>query len=181
MNIQSKNSIEKKKKILKNRAEILSRSLETQDQKTNLIEIIPFKLGQENFSLETKYIKEVYPLKEYTFLPCAPAFLYGLTNVRRRIVPIIDLKVLFSLSNDENIKKKLLIMENEDVEIALLIDGFSEIRTLSKDELQTTLPTLIGVRQDFLKGLIVDGTVILDGQKLLSSSYLAIDASIERV
>lgn len=171
------NSIEHKCQILKERAEVLSKTIAVQDFKVDSIDIIPFKLDQENFALETKYIKEVYPLKDYTFLPCAPPFMYGLINVRRRILPIIDLKVLFSLPNDVNIKKELLIIENEDIEFAILIDGFSGIRTILQNELQTTLPTLIGIRQDFLKGVIVDGTVILDGQKLLTSSYLVIDAN----
>lgn len=176
---KSKHSIENKETILKERAEILSRTVKEQNNIINPIEIIPFKLNYESFALETKYIKEIYPLKDYTSLPCAPAFMHGLTNVRRRIMPIIDLKVLFSLPDKVDLKKNLLIIENEDVEFAILINSFSSIRTLSNDELQITLPTLTGIRQDFLKGLIVDGTVILDGQKLLTSTYLVIDASID--
>lgn len=177
--LQDKNSTEYKRKIFKERAQILSRLVKEPEQHNDSICIIPFKLNQEVFALETKYIKEIFPLKNYTFLPCAPAFVYGLTNVRRRILPIIDLKVFFSLPNDVNIDKKLLIIENEEVELAILIDSFSSLRTVPKDELQTSLPTLTGVRQDFLKGLIVDGTVILDGQKLLTSSYLVIETVIE--
>lgn len=177
--LKSKNSPEVKRNILKQRAEILSKSIEDKDQRIDPIDILPFKLEQESFAIEIKYVKEIYPLKDYTSLPCAPDFVYGLTNVRRKILPIIDLKVLFSLPNDMNAEKKLLIMESEDVEFAILIDGFSPIRTLSKNELQPALPTLTGIRQDFLKGLIVDGTVILDGQKLFASSYLVIDASID--
>lgn len=177
--LPSQNSFERKKQTLKERAEALSKSMAIQDFKIDFIEIIPFRLDQENFALETKYIKEVYPLKDYTFLPCAPAFVYGLINVRRRILPIIDLKVLFSLPNDEKIKKEILVIENENIELAILIDGFSGVRIISQDDLQTTLPTLTGIRQDFLKGIIVDGTVILDGQKLLTSSYLVIDSNID--
>lgn len=172
--------MEKEKQILKERAKRLSRSITDQDLKIEPIEIIPFTLGQEQFALETKYVKEIYPLKDYTSIPCAPNFLYGLTHVRRNILPIIDLKVFFSLPNDDTIKKKLLIVGNQDVEFALLTDGFTGIKTVSKDELQITLPTLTGIRQDFLKGLLIDGTVILDGEKLLTSPHLVIDESIEK-
>lgn len=170
-----KDVIENKKRILKERAQRLSRSFKEKDLKIEMIEVVPFTLGQEQFALETKYVKEIHPLKDYTFVPCAPNFLYGLTHVRRNILPIIDLKVFFSLPNDSSIKKKLLIIGNQEVEFAILTDDFSGIRNVSKDELQITLPTLTGIRQDFLKGLLVDGTVILDGEKLLTSPHLVID------
>jgi purine-binding chemotaxis protein CheW len=173
---------EKKKNIFKKRAETLSRPVNSlEEQKKFLIEIIPFTLDREFFALETKFVKEIYPFKEYTILPCAPNFVYGLTNVRRRILPIIDLKVLFSIPNNHTkLDRKLLIMETEDIEIAILIDDFNGIRTVSKDDIQSSLPTFTGIRQDFLKGLLLDGTVILDGQKLLTSPYLAIDASSDQ-
>lgn len=175
----SKDSIDYKRRVLKARAEILAKSLEDLNFKIDPIEIILFKLDRENFALETKYVNEVYSLKEFTPLPGAPPFFYGLANVRRRIVPIIDLKVFFSIPNDVNIEKKILIIENEDVEFAILIDGFSGIKTISKNELQATLPTLTGIRKDFLRGLIVDGTVILDGEKLLTSPHLVIETNKE--
>lgn len=177
--LTSKNSPGFKNKVLVERAEILARTIGEKKEKIDSLEIIPFKLDQETFALETQYVKEVYPLKEYTFLPCAPAFVYGLANVRRRIFPIIDLKVLFNIPNDVNAEKKLLILENEEIELAILIDHFNTIRTISKNELQLSLPTLTGIRQDFLKGLIVDGTVILDGQKLMTSLYLALDVNVD--
>lgn len=179
MNQLSKNSPERIQQKLNERAEILSRSIKDENHKVDPIEIIPFKLNKEDFALETKYVKEIFPLKNYTFLPCAPAFVFGLTNIRRRILPIIDLKVFFSIPNTEDSEKNLLIMENNEAEFAILINGFNSLRTLSKEELQTALPTLTGIRREFLKGLIIDGTVILDGQKLLTSSYLAIDISTD--
>lgn len=168
-----------KKHILKQRAEKLSKSKKKMDSQADLMQIIPFKLENEQFALETKYVKEIYPLKDYTFLPCAPPFVYGLCNIRRKILPIMDLKVFFSLPNNENTEKKLLIMENEEVEFAILIEDFSEIKNLSREEMQISLPTLTGIRADFLKGLTLDGTVILDGQKLLTSKYLLIDINNE--
>lgn len=171
---------EAKQKILRERAKLLAKSIEHKNNHNHEpIEIIPFWLNKEKFALETKYVKEIYPLKNYTFLPCAPPFVYGLTNVRRRIMPIIDLKTFFSLPNDVKVEKKLLIIENAEVEFAILVDQFSNIRTLKKIEIQASLPTFTGIRLDFFKGIIIDGTVILDGQKLLTSHHLIIDTEID--
>jgi purine-binding chemotaxis protein CheW len=168
-----------KQTILHERAKRLAMPIQSKEHPVASVEIIPFQLNQESFALETKYVKEIYPLKNHCFLPCAPDFVYGLTNVRRRILPIIDLKVFFSLPSNEGTEKKLLIIENEDREFAILIDSFSNVKKLKKTDIQKSLPTLTGIRQDFLKGLIVDGTVILDGEKLLTSPHLVISGTNE--
>ena len=179
--MQFKNLIEFDKAILHARAEKLAKHVKETDLTIDTIEVIPFLLDKEQFALETKYIKEVCPLKDYISLPCAPKFMYGLTHVKRKILPIIDLKVFFSLPNDARREKKLLIVGNQTVEFAILIDGFSGIRIIPKDELQLTLPTLTGIRQDFLEGILIDGTVILDGKKLLTSPHLVINENRDKL
>lgn len=165
-------------KILRERAEKLAKPLEEQESLTHSLEILIFTLGEENYGIETKYIVEVNPLKDFTPLPSAPTYVYGLANVRRKILLIIDLKKLFSIPEESNISNKLVILGNVEKSFAILIDNFSGIRKISKDNLQSSLPTLTGIRQEFLKGLTNDGVVILDGQKLLSSQYLIINETI---
>lgn len=165
-------------KILRERAEKLAKPVEKQEIAEHFIEVLVFQLGQESYGIETKYISEVYPLKAYTPLPSAPAFVYGLANVRRKIVLIVDLKVLFSIPEENNSQKKLVILGNDENGFALLSDTFSEIRKIPKDNLQASLPTLTGIREEFLKGLTTDNVVILDGQKLLTSQVLVVDETI---
>lgn len=171
-------NVEKNKNILKRRAEKLAKSIESDDSAADSIEVLIFELGEEKYGIETKYISEVYPLKNHTLLPCVPSFVYGLANVRRKIVLIVDLKVLFSIPDDKTAPKKLIILGNDESGFSIVTDGLSEIQRISKDKLQTSLPTLTGVREDFLKGLMTDGTVILDGQKLLTSQYLIVNESV---
>jgi len=171
-------SQENKLQILKKRADILAKPIERQELLENFIEVLVFNLGEEHFAIETKYITEVYPLKEYNILPDAPAFVYGLTNIRRKILLIIDLAVLFSIPNEINTLKKLLILGTDEPKFAIVTDGFRDIRRIPKDRLQPSLPTLTGIREDFLLGILIDGTVILDGQKLLTSKYLIVDETV---
>lgn len=176
--LESSNSSNHKRSILKKRAKILARPLEDKTIKNQTFEIITFKLGEEIYGIEIEYVKEFYPLKDYTTLPSAPSFLFGLANVRRRVIPIIDLKILLSLTSEKKLSHELLIIEDEHAEIAILIDAFSGIQYITNEELQTQLPTFTGLKLNLLKGVILDGTVILDGKKLLSSPYLSIDSNI---
>lgn len=165
--------------ILKSRAEKLAKPIERTEQISEFDEVLVFNLGEEKYAIETKYVTEVYPHKNYTILPCAPAFVFGLANVRRKILLIIDLKVLFSIPNEVGSQKKLVILRYDHKSFAILSDGFTSIRKIPKEGLQASLPTLTGIREDFLKGLLVDGTVILDGQRLLNSKHLIVDEKVD--
>ena len=82
--------------VLKERATALAR--EEKEEKTGQsVEIVVFILATERYGLETSYIEEVWPLKDFTPLPGTPAFVLGIINVRGRIVSVVDIKKFFDM------------------------------------------------------------------------------------
>lgn len=45
----------------------------------------------------SEYVREIYPLKEFTPIPCTPPFVLGIINVRGQILSVIDIKKFFDL------------------------------------------------------------------------------------
>ena len=72
----------------------------------------------------------------------------------------------------------MVILGSDEKGFSIITDGFIEIQKIVKESLQTSLPTLTGIREDFLKGLTPNGIVILDGQKLLTSDHLVINEGV---
>ena len=54
------------------------------------------------------------------------------------------------------------------MEFGILADSVTRVRQIPADELQPPLPTLTGVRADYLQGIHGDGLVVLDVARLLS-------------
>lgn len=161
--------------ILQQRAEKLARIEEEQQDDTGQISFVEFGLADERYAIETDYIQEVYPLGDVTTLPCVPPYVYGVINVRRRILSIVDLRKLFDLvSKDSCEKKRVIILEGENMEFAILADRIIGMRLIGIGEIQTSLPTLTGIRKDFFKGVTKDGLVILDGKKILSGKHIIV-------
>ncbi|MDP3706806.1 MAG: chemotaxis protein CheW, partial [Polaromonas sp.] len=46
------------------------------------IEVVEFLLAHERYAVESSYVREVYPLENLTPLPCTPAFVLGIVNLR---------------------------------------------------------------------------------------------------
>lgn len=177
--------------ILKQRAEKLAMRLTDQNAvQDNLIEAVEFRLQNESYAIESRYIQEVYPLKDYTPLPCVPPFVYGIINVRRKIVSLINLKVFFDFpEHQEAPTNKVIIIYNGDIEFGILVDEIIGVRRIIPENIQTSLPSLTGLRQDFFKGIYQppaennhpDKLILLDGEKLLTNKKIVLNAAMEGV
>ncbi len=165
---------EKKKQTLRERARLLSRENAGAPAEKPL-EVLEFTLAYESYGIELGCVREVWPLKDYAEVPGTPRFIFGIVNVRGRIVSVVDLKHFFDLPakglTDFN---KIIIIGNEHMEFGLLADAVANVRQVRPDEIGASLPTLTGVRLDYLKGVTDDRLIVLDGGKLLSDPKISI-------
>ncbi len=169
-----------KNSILKQRARILSQEARNNEAGEEYIEILEFLLAQERYGIETRHIREVYPLKELTPLPSTPPFVLGVVNARGRIVPVVDIKTIFGLPDrgltDLN---KLIIVRANGMELGLLADTIAGVRRVPLQGIQPSLPTLSGIRADYLKGVTKERRVIIDAEKMLLDEKLLVHGDME--
>jgi Chemotaxis signal transduction protein len=172
-------SSEEKKNILKARAISLAREAQKETPKES-VEMIEFLLSYENYAIESRFVHEVYPLKELTPLPCTPSFVLGIINLRGRIISVIDIKKFFELPQqgltDLN---KAIIVRNGHMEFGILADAILGARSLPLEEIQPPPSTLSGIRASYLKGVTKAGLVVLDAQKMLADPKMIVDEKVE--
>lgn len=139
-------------------------------------EIIEFGLGDERYAIEMSVAAEIYPLEQLTPVPCTPAFVAGIVNVRGRMVAVIDIKKFFELP-EKGITDlhRVIIVRRKDIELGLLADFVVGVRTIVPSALQPALVTHTGIRRDFLKGITADRLVVLDIERLLDDPQLVVN------
>ena len=57
-------------------------------------------------------------------------------------------------------------------------DAVIGVRSISLSEIQPSLPTLTGIRQEYLKGITGEREVILDAEKLLSDKNIVVHQEV---
>jgi len=171
-------SIEKKK-ILKARAKKLSREPEKDKSAETYLEVVVFILAYETYAIETSFVREIFPLKEFTPLPCTPPFVSGIINVRGQILSVIDIKKLFELPEKGlGELNKVIILHKDDMEFGILADRILGTRSIPLEDIQPSLPTLKDVRVKYLKGVTGDRVVILDVTKIMSDKKIIVHEEI---
>ena len=168
-----------KKQILKARARSLAREAKTERAAEAHLELVEFVLGNERYGIESVFVREVYPLKELTPLPCTPRFVKGIINVRGQILTVIDLKAFFELP-DKGISdlNKVLILRAGAMELGILADATTGMRSVLLSDLQPSLPTLTGIRAEYLRGVTYDRLVVLDVEKMLSDEKIVVNEEV---
>ena len=167
-------STEDRKKILRARADLLAQpSGEGLDREA--IEVIEFMLANERYGIESGYVREVYPLRDYTPLPCTPSFVLGLLNVRSQIISLIDIKRFFDMPEKSlGDLNKVIILSDGKMVFGILADAILDVRNIAVADIQASIPTLTGIREKFLRGVTGDRTVILDAAKLLADKDIVV-------
>lgn len=168
-----------RQRILKARAAALALEPEKRAAEEERIEIVEFLLADERYAIESAYIGEVYPLKDLTPLPCTPAFVLGIINMRGKILSVIDLRTFFDLPNrglsDLN---KVIVLHDGTMEFGVLADAIIAARRIPRRAMLPSLPTLTDIRAGYLMGVTADRLVLLDGGRILSDRRIIVHEEI---
>lgn len=173
-------SAEEVERTLEARACALALELPPEEAVDARIEVVDFLLAYEHYAIESRYVREVHPLENLTPVPCAPAFVRGVINLRGEILSVIDMKIFFDLPvRGLTDLDKVVVLQSEKMFFGILADSITGVRHIPVADIQASLPTLRDIRTAFLRGVTSDRTVILDAQKLLSDTNIVVRQQID--
>jgi len=146
---------------------------------------LTFALSEEEFALEIAKVREVLDYPHITRVPRMPDYLCGVINLRGNVVPVVDLRLKFGMSQTEKTVDTCVVIVEGDLEgettvMGALADSVHEVLDLAAGDIEP--PPRMGTRlnTDFIKGMGRQGEkfiIILDIDKVLSSDELALVAS----
>jgi purine-binding chemotaxis protein CheW len=141
---------------------------------------LTFGLGEETFAFEVDNVKEVLDLSNITRVPRTPDFMRGVINLRGAVVPVVDMRIKFGLTVQEDTVDTCVIVaevkiDDEVTVIGALADSVKEVFQL--DEAQIEPPPSIGMQlnTEFIKGMGKQGEefiIILDVNRIFSTEEL---------
>jgi purine-binding chemotaxis protein CheW len=167
--------------ILKERAWLLAVDTSTEiTNEGNRLHIVEFLLTPEKYGIESQLINEVLLLKELTPIPGTPSFIAGVTNVRGKIIAVVNLKTFLGLVTKGITElNKIIILQQNGMEFGIIVDAIAGTRNIVEKSLNAAPATLQGKGATYVKGITSDGLIILDGTRLLSETTLLVNQKIK--
>ena len=146
--------------------------------KETTIEVLAFKLGDEEYGIDILKVKEIREQDPVTRIANAPDFIKGVVNLRGIVVPIVDLRKRLRFNIREHDQVTVVIVLNfANRTIGMVVDSVSDVVRIGPDDIRPAPQMGTGFDANFLLGLgtIDDRMLILiDIERLFSSEELGL-------
>ena len=100
-------------------------------------EVLSFRLGEEEYGIDILCVQEIRSFEACTRIASAPPFIKGVTNLRGVIVPIVDLRLKFGLSDSTATASTVTIVLNvANRVLGVVVDSVSDVLQLAAEQIQ---------------------------------------------
>ena len=90
-------------------------------------QIVLFTLDAETYGVDILRVQEIVNAGPITPVPATPKYVLGLTNIRGRTIPLIDLRQRLGLKEEKKDRAQFLILNSDAGDVGLVIDAVTEV------------------------------------------------------
>ena len=126
-------------------------------------QIVICELKNESYGIDISKVFEIIRLQPVTAVPAAPRYVDGVINLRGRIVPVVDLSVMFGMMPAEATKaSRIVVVGSGESRVGLIVDGVSQVLMITDDAVDPT-PAVAGGNSEYLRGIarVADALIML--------------------
>jgi len=103
-------------------------------------QVLTFSLGEESYGIDILQVQEIRGWSPVTHIPQSPQHVLGVLNLRGSIVPIVDLRVRFSLAADFTPLTVIIVISIQTSsgrkECGLVVDSVSDVVDLDASQMR---------------------------------------------
>ena len=162
-----------------NSAGTLDRAIQEMTIKTG--KYLTFTLADETYGIGILKVKEIIGMMPVTSVPRTPDFVKGVINLRGKVIPVIDLRLKFSMDSISYSERTCIIVveidgESGTVLIGIVVDAVSEVLNITQEEIEETPAFGTKLETDYILGMAkIEGGVkiLLNIDKILSSAEIS--------
>jgi len=136
-------------------------------------ELLTFTLGNEEYGIDILKVQEIRGYDAVTTIANSPEFIKGVINLRGIIVPILDMRIKFSLGNvTYNNLTVVIILNVANRVVGMVVDGVSDVIALTPEQIKAAPEFSSSLDMEYITGMgTVDDRmiIVIDIEKLMTS------------
>lgn len=119
-----------------------------------LVQLVGMKLGDEEYAIDVLKIQEIIRSVEITVVPRMDNYILGVMNLRGKVIPVIDLRIRFSLDKyDFDKATRIMVVRFEKQNIGFVVDEVTEVIRIKKSMVEPTPPLVGSIGQEYILGI----------------------------
>ena len=126
----------------------------TFSDEAELIQLVGLKLGDEEYAIDVLKIQEIIRSVEITVVPRMENYILGVMNLRGKVIPVVDLRVRFSLEKSDFDKAtRIIVVRFDKQNIGFVVDEVTEVIRVKKTMVEPTPPLVGSIGQEYILGI----------------------------
>jgi purine-binding chemotaxis protein CheW len=147
------------------------------DEDTMKGKYLIFSMGNELYGIEIRFITEIIGIQPIIKVPEMPVYVKGITNLRGKIIPVMDARMRFGQTLREyDDRTCIVVIDGNNVTTGLIVDRVLEVISMKEEDIAPPLDCRTN-RSKLLTGFGKSNgkvNLLLDCQRLLEDESLAI-------
>lgn len=145
-------------------------------QETVDFKMVTFSISGKDYAIDIMYVKEIAKAGQFTYVPNTLPFVVGVYNLRGEIIPILDLRIFFNISDKKDEESKLqnlLILKVNEQTFGVIVDNIDKVVGIQKSSIQPSHPLFADVNIKYIAGVIENNKhlyILLDVERIFSKS-----------
>ena len=148
---------------------------ESEDTLRNMY--LTFRLGNEDYGIEIRYVTEIVGMQKITEVPDMPSFVKGVVNLRGQVIPVLDMRLRFNMEPRDYDERTCIVVVNiNSSQVGLVVDTVNEVRNINDDQISPPPRTAGASSAQYIQGMGKVGEeviILLEGQRLLYEQEMA--------
>jgi len=119
-----------------------------------IVQLVVAELSREEYGIPITQVQEIIKIPEITRIPNMPEFIEGVINLRGKIIPIIDLRKRFKLTQKQKDEEaRIVITTIGGQPVGLVADSVSEVIRLSAEAIDPVPSVISHINSEYLSGV----------------------------
>jgi purine-binding chemotaxis protein CheW len=141
---------------------------------------LAFQLLSEIYAIETRFVREVVPLRNLAPVPCTPVFYLGIINIRGELCPVIDLRRFFNQATQGITNaSRIVVLRNGGLEVGIVADTIIGAHSIAQDQLRPLGSIAPTIHEEYLRGYVSGNVIVIDAARILAHPKLIVNEQVE--
>ncbi|MDA3907501.1 MAG: chemotaxis protein CheW [Sulfurimonas sp.] len=133
---------DKLKQIINKQGEQQGESL---NQSDDIVQLVGFVIGEEEYAIPILSSQEIIKPFSWTRVPQVPKYVMGVFNLRGAVIPLIDLRLKFGISDKKHSDEtRFIVMKDGDDVAGFVIDRLTMAIRIKKTDIGPAPDTIHG-------------------------------------
>lgn len=133
------------------------------------LKLVGFRVAGQELAVPIAQVQEVLRAMPLTRLPAAPPHIAGVTNLRGRVAPMVDLAKIMDFSSPGGDNRFVIVCRGRGMLLGLLVEAIAAMHQVAGQDIEWGVEARVGVASELVSGLLKVGDGLV---KILSVDSL---------